>query len=531
MIVLLIAAPVLVFHNLSINPRPWTDEGAYLSLAKTLATDGVYATHSSEGYQTFGAVQSAGPTLILPMALVFKVLGVGLTQGRAVAAIYALLTLAMYFLVAAQLFGRRAALVAVFLLLGTPAVRFLFVGRQALAEMPALGFFLAGWLAWSRSISNKRRWLIVIAGLLFGCAMVTKSQYVLLGMAALICIAALDRLYYHQHQLTSFIIIGAISLACVAVWWLWQIAYFGVGPFQLNAAKLGQLAASTSGFNLHLSADALRFLLSAESGQFYYFWGFPALAYAIILARKRDSLALMRSFLLIFACLWLGYWVLWSIPWRHYALPAMVITGLFVTGLWHDMTGGFTINLQSLRQEITQVRPGRAVYTTLGVTALVLTLAFQLQTLIRFDVLGSHGTATAAFWVQEDLQAPMQTAALLQEIVPKGAVVETFDRELDVLTDLQYHFPDSVRLAAIHGATYRGRPAEPLGAAYFAEYRPAYLVLGWYARTNGVYDPEFVAQHGSLLATVGEGVYRYEIYKLDQAISGTAEEPALPWRG
>ena len=120
--VLIVTAPFLAFYNLGTNPRPWHDEGSYLSLAKTLVQDGVYAVRSAEGYQTFGAVQSVGPTVLLPIALSFKLWGVGLLQGRVVAAIFLLLTLAIFYASGHILFGRRTALFAVILLLASQAV-------------------------------------------------------------------------------------------------------------------------------------------------------------------------------------------------------------------------------------------------------------------------------------------------------------------------------------------------------------------------------------------------------------------------
>ena len=72
LIVLIVVAPFLTFYNREFNPRPWHDEGAFLSVPKTLVQDGVYATRSSDGYQTFGPVQSMGPTVLLPVALSFR---------------------------------------------------------------------------------------------------------------------------------------------------------------------------------------------------------------------------------------------------------------------------------------------------------------------------------------------------------------------------------------------------------------------------------------------------------------------------
>ena len=94
--VLCLCVPVLLFYNLALNPRPWHDEGGTLTLARTLAERGVYSIEHSEGYQTFGAVQSVGPTVVLPIAVAYRLFGSGLVQGRAVVACYAGLSILVF---------------------------------------------------------------------------------------------------------------------------------------------------------------------------------------------------------------------------------------------------------------------------------------------------------------------------------------------------------------------------------------------------------------------------------------------------
>jgi hypothetical protein len=89
-------AAFLLFYNLDLNPRPWQDEGAVASVAKSLVQNGVYATKTSDGYETYGGVQSVGPTVVLPIALAYRLWGVGLVQGRWVMALYALYHAALY---------------------------------------------------------------------------------------------------------------------------------------------------------------------------------------------------------------------------------------------------------------------------------------------------------------------------------------------------------------------------------------------------------------------------------------------------
>jgi Dolichyl-phosphate-mannose-protein mannosyltransferase len=502
---LLIAAPFLAFYNLEYNPRPWHDEGAALSVAKTLAEDGVYAAKNSDGYQTFGPVQSVGPTVLLPIALSFRLFGVGLLQGRVVASLYLLITGVLFYLLGREFFGRRAALIAIILLYGSPAAAFLKQGRQALGEVPALGFLLAAWLVWMRTDETSRRGRSLLVGLLLGLAMVTKTQYIAMGLVALAIMMALDLVYYRQGNAGRLVIVGWIALACVAVWQGWQYVYFGRETFFDNLAKLRQLAASTTGFRADLTLNSIKFLFGADSGHFYYFWGIPALMYAGLLGLRRTQVGFGIGFLVIFASLWLAYYLFWGLPWTAYSFVPATISALFVGKLGDDLIGNWSVPVSSLWSELRRGQPAQAVATVAIFAVLSITAAYALQAQIRTDVLNRD-------------TAPQQTAAFLNQVVDKDAVIETWERELAILTDHKYHFPDQSLLAQTHAMIYHGTPGNyVLGKDYLLARRPKYLVLGWFARWMKLYDTDFLAEHGCLLNTIGQDEARYDIYELKPA--------------
>ena len=253
LVILVAGITFLAFYNLDINPRPWHDEGAAMTVAKTLANDGVYAVKNSDGYQTFGPIQSIGPTVLLPVALCFKVLGVGLFQGRVVAAVYLIVALLLFYIIGFQLFNKYAALISIFFLLSSPGAGILLFGREVLGDIPALACFLGGWLIWSKGVITQKSWFHLISGLLFGAAMVTKSQYILMGFGSIFLIVLLDLFYYKQGVYKYLIIIGIISFTCVAGWWIWQAAYFGLDTFKENLDKLSALAKSTTGLKYKIN--------------------------------------------------------------------------------------------------------------------------------------------------------------------------------------------------------------------------------------------------------------------------------------
>src|SRR5689334_419348 len=74
------AVAFLALYHLSAYPLTWFDEGSHLHVPKTLLRHGVYADYSSDGYRYFGPTLGVGPTVLLPVAAVFRLFGVGLLQ-------------------------------------------------------------------------------------------------------------------------------------------------------------------------------------------------------------------------------------------------------------------------------------------------------------------------------------------------------------------------------------------------------------------------------------------------------------------
>ena len=525
LVLLIVVSPFLVYYNLELNPRTWHDEGASLSIPKTLVEDGVYAARSSDGYQTFGPVQSVGPTVILPIALVFKYFGVGLLQGRLVSATFALITLWIFFFAAWYLFSKRVALLAVAFMLGSPAAGYLLNGRQVLGEAPAIGFFLAGFLAWAVAVNKDKKWLYLLSGLFIGLAMVTKSQYMILAMGTLGLLVILDFFYFRQKIYGWIILTGTVAVACLAGWYIWQINYFGMDVFRENAAKMGVLAKSTVGLNLHSVIEAVRFLLGSGSGHFYFFWSWPALIYVAFLSIRRDKQGLVLSFLSLFTILWILYFSLWIIPWFRYFFPAGVLTSIFVAKLFFDLADGLKDSRQGIWDEIRQIDlkssfvfPSRSlVYlgTLAGLLTMFLGMVYQLQKMVRSDVMDTYGADQITNSSPPQFYAPQEIAYYLNQNIDKGKVIETWERELGVLTDHNYHFPDQVMLAEVHMHLYRGgNNIYGLGDDYFKQVKPDYLVIGWYSRLNNIYDLDAVGRYGEVIASFGTGDWRYVVYKI-----------------
>lgn len=517
--------PLLMFYNLGLNPRSWHDEGAALSVSRTLAEDGVYATRSSEGYQTFGPVQSVGPTVLVPVAVAFKIFGVGVAEGRYVAVLYALATALLLYFIAQRLFGRTTALITVILLVSYPAASYFLYGRQVLGDYPGLAFFLAAWLVWSQGVKTGKIGYGVLTGLLLGLSMVTKSHNLIIGGAVLGVMILLDRFYYRQHNFLQLFLAGVTSVAVFGAWFIFQYLYFGADVFSENLHKLGLLAASTTGFSPRLAFMAIRHLTGAGSGYLYMYWGFAAFLYAVYLALRRSREGYLLAFLLLACTFWLAYYVLWIIPWPPYAVAPSAVIALFVGKLCADLITAVRILWRQARGENSPQPDGQTLSarnmvvlgTLVGLTTLLLFTGYSFYNIVQADVLDRYGAEESQLRSPRQFEVPYQLAAYLKENVPQQDVIDTWEREMGILTSNRYHYPDQSLLIQTHAANYRGGARNyALSKAYFDQVKPAYVIVGWWARSNSIYDIDYLSKHSNLVATFGSGDWRYDLYQLNQ---------------
>ncbi len=153
--------------------------------------------------------------------------------------------------------------------------------------------------------------------------------------------------------------------------------------------------------------------------------------------------------------------------------------------------------------------------TLAGLLTMVFGLGYQLQKTFRSDVLDTYGADEILNSSPPQFYAPQEVADYLNQNVEKGKVIETWERELGILTDHNYHYPDQVMLAQVHLHLYRGgNNVYGLGEEYFTQVHPDYLVIGWYSRLNNIYDLDTVNKIGTKIATFGSGEWRYDIYKI-----------------
>ena len=188
---LLLCVLILIgsFYNLANYPTIWWDEGIFSEAAANLVQHGRYAftVQSPNQLSDLDFRISAGPAVILPVALAYKLFGVSLVSGRLVAGAYLVLTFLALFLGARRLWGSATALLAVALaFLGTDV---LYWGRSVLGDIPALGLFLCATYFLIRGLESRALWPLFLGGIFLGLAFNAKEFYGLAFLPPLVLLA------------------------------------------------------------------------------------------------------------------------------------------------------------------------------------------------------------------------------------------------------------------------------------------------------------------------------------------------------
>jgi 4-amino-4-deoxy-L-arabinose transferase-like glycosyltransferase len=483
----------LLFVHLDRSPRTWFDEGSHLHVPKTLVQTGHYADRSSEGFRAFGPTIGVGPTVMLPIAAVFKIGGIGLLGARLVIALYTMIAIGAFALLMNRLAGGRVALVAAILMLAAPGLDFITTGRQVLGEVPAFAYLLVGLLVWfTRDDATGDAVLTgctkrcIIAGGFFGLTIVTKSQLGIVIAPSLIALAILALVWDRRIGLKQALVPLIVMLVVFGTWELALLTIVTGGSLRENLLLLRQ----ASGGSLivvapHRMIAGARFLLGPQA---YFALLIPALVYAGVRAiRRRMSVGELT--LLIFALVGFAWFAGASVAWPRYAFVPLALAALPVARLVDD-------GVRALWR-----RPDRG-------RLLAPLAALALGVLVATSFGGQlHQTLAAS-------DAPQQMAAYLNRSVPTSAIIETWEPELGVLTDHRYHYPPpslldrSVRHQWLGGPSLDGY--DPLAGG--AEY----LIIGPFARYSGIYDEAAIAARYQRVTTVGD----YALFRLRESAAG-----------
>ena len=469
---------LLCVSSLADVPALWFDEGSYLHVPQALVQRGVYADYSAGELRFGGPIISLGPTVLLPIAVSFKLFGVGVVQARGVMVAFLLLFLLTTWRFARELASERVADLTILLLVGAPAVNVLILGRQVLGEVPALWFVMLGLLTWQRALQGDTTWKYVVSGLAFGLAVVTKYQILITLVPGFGVAWAVTRWRGAWAPHRAFIVPLAVSAFVFGAWQTALFAYVGSDAF---AANVSGIATASRGAAVVFAPahirDSLRTILGAGA---YVGLVAPALTWVCVRAlNTRDARSTTWVLVIGMSCANLAWFVVSSIGWPRYAVPGLALAGLSAAAMLDHFT----------RRVVDH--DGSSAPALRAVGWVWIALAGPLPFIV---------TASTIF--QPPVNSAQAMATFLDHSVSPTALIETWEPQFSVMADHQFRFPPNVFLAAAVAYRFSGGP--PPSAAYdFTKPPPDYVLVGDFGAWVDVYPKERLMDGFTLLHEEG----------------------------
>lgn len=499
---LLLVVIFLAFTNITRFPKPWFDEGSHLHVPKTIVNHGVYADISSEGFRYYGPTIGVGPTVMLPIAAVFKTFGIGLLQARAVVAVYMLLAIFVFCRLALGLSNSIwLTIAACALLLSSRSVLFLTYGRQVLGEVPGLFFLLAGIDLWFGKWENNSWKRLAVVGLLLGLAMITKYQYLLFLMPMIGIMWFVNLIYYKTTSHWNFIIPGITAGASFAIWQAITILSLGPATAMENFAML-RASAEGAAFTFNLAHIGQNF---GELTTRSVFMGalIPAIVYGFIVSIPRNSEAQKWGVLYLLVVLNLSWYVVASIGWIRYAFLGLVLSTIFIAKLIYDSTSGFKLILEGSRgiHALRSIFDRDHAYRWALVAWLVIIVLVPMAKNV-YEII-SPGP-----------DAAKELSQYLNENIPQDAIIETWEPEMGFFTDHNYHYPPNALLALAVNQIYAGGKPVQGSYSFVQTEKPEYLLVGEFSKWVDLYPLDQLSDQYELILSI----YDYDLYKrIDQS--------------
>jgi hypothetical protein len=407
---LLLCALILIgsFYNLASYPTIWWDEAIFSESAANLAQYGRYAftVQSPNQLNDLDFRISAGPALILPVALSYKLFGVNLVSGRLVAGAYLVITFLALFLVARRLWDSVTALLAVALaFLGTDVF---YWGRSVMGDIPALGLFLCALYFLVRGLASRPLWPLMLGGVFLGLAFDAKEFY---GLAFLPPLVMLARQSWGDKRR---LLVRVLAFGAGAA--LPLLAYL-----LLKAMILGSLTSAALHFLDQKKLLCHEFFTPLTIGRIYPESAIFLLRHPLFWLGLLGSIWLYKKGGASFgARLWIWNFVMWSavyltaVYWHRFALPALFLATPLAA--WFLRQGALRLTSGVCSQPPRWLAPG-IITAFLVLSSPVAGLDFFKQILTCRS------------------EAPLRLVHYLRSHVPTRCLIETPEYELAFLDD------------------------------------------------------------------------------------------------
>ncbi len=477
-------------------PPLFFDEGWNLSVARNWVELGRYCLLLN-GRPIPATGLSTGFPTIIPLALSFRMFGIGILQARLPGIFFTVGALTLMCFIAYRLFGRQVATgtLAVLLLMPiSPELHPVLVGRQALGEMPAIFYLLAGY-ACVLARGRGRTWLLPLTPVWWGLALMSKAQVIpFLGLALLLpLLAAVFKRSWKAAAMVSAGLLGSFIVFGVLIWFQKSLLHDPMPP-QIHVSSWSSSIMVPVAYRRIATLKASLVLFPAWIGLFYAAWKLKG-------SYKRETLATKTGFvhlsLLVLSASWFAWYAMLSIGWLRYLFPAMFLSSVFTASMLHSFTTGFRVR-QTMRNAASVVLNFRFRRQTLAAlfAVVVILWAVPLTALLLYQP-----------YTSDEGKGPMDVLAFLNAHTPKTALLECSEAELFFLLNRRYNYGslDVSRLLSQRLST----DEKVMASDDRLEADPDYLVVGPTARWFGLYG---AAQNSSDYRLL-QHFDRYDVYE------------------
>ena len=438
---LLIFASLL--HDLQYLTPPWFDEGWALSLARNWLVLGHYG-HLLLGEPVPSTILNTGFPAIAPIAASFRLFGIGVWQGRLPGILFMFGACLLLYHLAQRLYGRKTAfltLVASLVLAVNPHLNPVFVGRQALGEAPAMFYLLVGY-ALLFAFWNKGSGYAFVPSVSFALALQTKPQLAPFWLASL-AIPLLWLLWQRKWVELRYLSASLVLSFAFSLMIAWGLRFF-TSSAVADPTVSGGPYAMTRNLDVLLTyvivLDSV-FRVRAVLAIFGLTIGVPTIigvayiGFYQIGSSWRSPAAEVRCvwtlILWTFVFTWLGWFVFLSIGFVRYLFPAVLVGSIFTAKAFSEIMSGFDLAavVRRLAKDLHDRRIGLASIGVLMTTAFFffwsITSVNQSFKLLLSDSDDSYS----------------QVLTFLHNETPATAIIETYDSELFLFLERDYHFP------------------------------------------------------------------------------------------
>ncbi len=479
-------------------PPLWWDEGWTLCVARNWVELGHYGCLLAG--KPASPILAAHFPIVAPIALSFRLFGIGIWQGRIVGLLFTAGALILSYYLAAKLYNRSIAVGTLVILLLLPVswnLHPLIMGRQVLGEMPMFFYLLAGYTCFF--LAQRKSLLFMPLALGFwGIALMAKAQVQPFWAASLI-VPLIVVLVKRQWWFAGWLVVGLLGS-----WGIFRLLNWGkqllLNERTLPTEPLSGLIDVTilvPSVSVHLSTlqFVLIFCLPALLGLGYSLWQW-------VLHQRRGDPDNISDISRLMLLTWVGNWFAWfvflSIGWDRYVFPALFIAAPFTAALLYDLTNGF--NWLSTIKTAMSVLKERRLYEqaarAIGAIVLVILMCGLAVSAFR-DMIRSKNNDSSV----------LQVIYFLNTATSSDSQIETWESELFFLLERSYHYPPAQVMVDLNHRIFLDQDIsvayDPLAAD------PDYLVIGPYGRRKLLYKPVIATGTFRLLQTIGS----YQIYE------------------